>query len=115
MTSKKDNTGPARPQKQKRRPIDLLASLSVMDREAVAQWLDALIETLELRIIHVSNMIANGQEYAGAYNQVAYWRAAVAIYKELSWHCRTGRGGPLEGVSRAEARRRLKEGEQGQQ
>lgn len=88
------------PRTRRGRPIDEIQALTPQDREAVARWLDAHGPGLERSLAEGARLISAGQEWFGCANQMAYWRMGLSWLKQLSWECRTGRGGPLSGRKR---------------
>lgn len=98
------NGGRGRPRTRPRRPIDELESLSVMQREAVARWFDALIDGQERDLRQVAQLAMQGLDSPTLTGQAAYGRIKVSVLKDLAWQMRTGRGGPLAGQGRQRKR-----------
>lgn len=72
-----------------------LDSLTPLQREEVARWIESKFERLEERIAQAEWMTERGQGPEHLANQLAFWRACRAISKQLAWYARTEKGGPM--------------------
>lgn len=89
-----------RPRTREPRPIDYLQQLGVVEREAVARWLDAMQEGHERELLQISQLAMQGHTSHTLSGQAAYSRVKISVLKELAWIVRTAKGGPLSGHGR---------------
>lgn len=80
------------------KPIRELDGVSADDRERMARFLDAMVIGYETEAAHISNLMASGQDWPGAYNQMVWSRTAASVLKQLAHIVRTAKGGPLHGT-----------------
>lgn len=81
-------------------PSDALRALGPVEREAVAQWVEGYITGHEAETQQLLKLQAEGQEFPGLANRLAYNRVLISVCKQLAWVARTGRGGPQGGQRR---------------
>lgn len=91
---------PSQPRRRKRTAMDELAGLSPTQKEQVARWLDAQLTAVEKAAKDIQAALNQGQDWPGAFNQLAYFRVKHGVLKQLAWNVRTSRGGPLGGQRR---------------
>lgn len=92
--------GPGRPRTRPVRPIDYLKGLTMTDREAVAQWLDAMQWGQERELEQIASLAMQGVSGPTLSGQASYSRIKVGVLKELAWIMRTAAGGPLAPCSK---------------
>lgn len=103
---------PPRPRTRRPRPIDSLQGVGPVEREKMARFCDAMIEGFEYELMQLSQLAAQGREFAGLFQRQQYNRTAIAVFKQLAWTIRTARGGPLHGQVDAGGRISKKKGQQ---
>lgn len=79
------------------RPIEQLQGVGPVEREKIARWLEAHELGWEKEIHDLAAALGQGMPASEAANKITYAKNAISVVRQLAWHVRTARGGPLAG------------------